>query len=162
MKRFFLLLCFAFALLGAAAQLPALTLRDLAGRPVRTDTLSNAGRPMILSFFATWCKPCNRELSAIADVYDEWRRETGVRLVAVSIDDGQNAERVRPFVDGKGWEYDVLLDPNSELRRALGVTLIPHVFVLDGKGKIVFSRPGYVEGGEEHLIEKVRELVAKP
>ena len=162
MQRLFFALLLFCCTLGAAAQLPATVLRDLDGRAVRTDTLSNAGRPIIISFFATWCKPCNRELSAIADVYDEWREETGVRLIAVSIDEAQNSERVRPFVDGKGWTYDVLLDPNSNFRRALNVNLIPHVFILDGKGKIVYSRSGYTEGGEEKLIEKVRELIAKP
>lgn len=162
MHRLFFAFLLFFCTLGAAAQLPATVLRDLDGRAVRTDTLSNAGRPIIISFFATWCKPCNRELSAIADVYDEWRKETGVRLVAISIDEAQNSERVRPFVDGKGWTYDVLLDPNSNFRRALNVSLIPHVFILDGKGKIAYSRSGYTEGGEEKLIEKVRELIAKP
>ena len=162
MQRLFFARLLVCCTLGAAAQLPATVLRDLDGRAVRTDTLSNAGRPIIISFFATWCKPCNRELSAIADVYDEWREETGVRLIAVSIDEAQNSERVRPFVDGKGWTYDVLLDPNSNFRRALNVSLIPHVFILDGKGKIAYSRSGYTEGGEEKLIEKVRELIAKP
>ena len=148
MQRIFFALLLFCCTLGAAAQLPATVLRDLDGRAVRTDTLSNAGRPIIISFFATWCKPCNRE--------------TGVRLIAVSIDEAQNSERVRPFVDGKGWAYDVLLDPNSNFRRALNVSLIPHVFILDGKGKIAYSRSGYTEGGEEKLIEKVRELIAKP
>ena len=143
----------------AKSQFPAVTLRNLEGKTVKTDTLSNAGRPMIISFFATWCKPCNRELTAISEVYADWQRETGVRLIAVSIDEGQNAEKVRPFVDSKGWEFDILLDPNSNFRRAMGVSLIPHVIVLDGQGKVVLSRSGYTEGGEEHLIEKVRELV---
>lgn len=141
------------------SQLPAVVLRNLEGKNVKTDTLSNAGRPIIISFFATWCKPCNRELTAISEVYADWQRETGVRLIAVSIDEGQNAEKVRPFVDSKGWEFDILLDPNSNFRRAMGVNLIPHVIVLDGQGKVVLSRSGYTEGGEEHLIEKVRELV---
>ena len=141
------------------SQLPAVLLRNLEGKNVKTDTLSNAGRPIIISFFATWCKPCNRELTAISEVYADWQRETGVRLIAVSIDEGQNAEKVRPFVDSKGWEFDILLDPNSNFRRAMGVNLIPHVIVLDGQGKVVLSRSGYTEGGEEHLIEKVRELV---
>lgn len=140
-------------------QLPAVMLRNLEGKNVKTDTLSNTGRPIIISFFATWCKPCNRELTAISEVYADWQRETGVRLIAVSIDEGQNAEKVRPFVDSKGWEFDILLDPNSNFRRAMGVNLIPHVIVLDGQGKVVLSRSGYTEGGEEHLIEKVRELV---
>ena len=141
------------------SQLPAVMLRNLEGNNIRTDTLSNAGRPLIISFFATWCKPCNRELSAISEVYEDWQRETGVRLIAVSIDEGQNTEKVRPFVASKGWDFDILLDPNSDFRRAMGVNLIPHVLVLDGQGKVVLSRSGYTEGGEEHLIEKVRELV---
>lgn len=140
-------------------QLPAMMLRNLEGKNVKTDTLSNAGRPLIISFFATWCKPCNRELSAISEVYEDWQRDTGVRIIAVSIDEGQNTEKVRPFVASKGWDFDILLDPNSDFRRAMGVNLIPHVLVLDGQGKVVLSRSGYTEGGEEHLIEKVRELV---
>ena len=143
----------------AKSQLPAVMLRNLEGKSVKTDTLSNAGRPLIISFFATWCKPCNRELSAISEVYEDWQRETGVRVIAVSIDEGQNTEKVRPFVASKGWDFDILLDPNSNFRRAMGVNLIPHVLVLDGQGKVVLSRSGYTEGGEEHLIEKVRELV---
>ena len=161
MKVFLLSLLFMAGLLPAAAQIPAVTLHDTEGHTVRTDTLSNQNRPMIISFFATWCKPCNRELSAIAELYPDWQAETGVRLLAVSIDDGQNAERVRPFVDGKGWTYDILLDPNSDFRRAIGVNLIPHVFVIDGKGKVALSRSGYTEGGEQLLIEKVRELLKK-
>lgn len=159
MKSFFLTLVLFLAAVAGFAQLPAVTLRNLDGKMVRTDTLSNAGRPMIISFFATWCKPCNRELAAIADVYEDWQQETGVKLVAVSIDEGQNTEKVRPFVESKGWEYEVLLDPNSNFRRALGVNLIPHVVLLDGKGKIVLSRSGYTEGGEEKLIERVRDLL---
>lgn len=159
MKSFFLTLVLFLAAVAGFAQLPAVTLRNLDGKMVRTDTLSNAGRPMIISFFATWCKPCNRELSAIADVYEDWQQETGVKLVAVSIDEGQNTEKVRPFVESKGWEYEVLLDPNSNFRRALGVNLIPHVVLLDGKGKIVLSGSGYTEGGEEKLIERVRDLL---
>ena len=66
---------------------------------------------------------------------------------------------MKPFVDNHGWEYDVLLDPNSDFRRALGVAMIPHVFIVDGKGNIVESRSGYTEGSEGHLIEKVREIL---
>ena len=146
--------------LELSAQLPSVTLKDINGKTVRTDTLSNNGKPMIISFFATWCKPCNRELDAISEVYEEWQQETGVKLVAISIDQAQNINKVNPLVDQHEWPYEtVLLDPNSELKRQLGIQMIPYVLIVDGEGKIVYKHNGYTEGAEEELIEKVRELV---
>lgn len=155
---FLLVFCFSVA---AEAQIPSVMLKDINGKTVRTDTLSNNGKPLIIDFFATWCKPCNRELSAISEVYEDWQEETGVKLIAVSIDQAQNINKVKPLVDSHGWEYDVLLDPNSDLKRALGVQTIPYTIIVDGKGNIVYRHNGYVEGAEEELIEKVRELVAE-
>ena len=152
---------FAFSLLPAQAQLPAVTLKTMDGKEVRTDTLSNGGKPFIIDFFATWCKPCNRELDAISEVYDEWKEETGVKIFAVSIDQAQNINKVKPLVDNHGWTYEVLLDPNSDLKRALGIQMIPYVLIVDGSGNIVYKHNGYTEGAEEELIEKVRELVGK-
>lgn len=160
MKKFIILLVVALcSSLYASAQLPSITLKDINGKTVQTDELSNDGKPFIISFFATWCKPCNRELSAISEVYDEWREETGVKVIAVSIDQAQNINKVKPLVDNNGWEYDVLLDPNSDFKRALGIQMIPYVLIVDGKGNIVYKHNGYTDGAETELIEKVRELV---
>ena len=159
-KKIFLTMLLLWSVMGSAfAQLPSVKLKDINGKVIDTATLSNDGKPFIISFFASWWKPCNRELKAINEVYADWQDETGVRLVAISIDEAQNAQKVKPMVDAAGWEYQVLLDPNSDFRRAMGVNMIPHVFVIDGNGKIVESRSGYTEGGEQHLIEKVRELI---
>lgn len=158
-KKLLLFLVFAFVTLVTEAQLPAVILKDIHGKSVKTDTLSNNGKPFIIDFFATWCKPCNRELQAISEVYSDWQKETGVKLIAISIDQAQNASKVKPLVDANGWEYDVLLDPNGELKRALGVQLIPFVLVCDGKGNIVYKHNGYTEGAENELIEQVRKLI---
>ena len=141
-----------------SAQLPAVDLKDISGKSVRTDTLQNGGRPLIIDFFATWCKPCNRELSAISEVYEDWQEETGVKLIAVSIDEAHNIHKVKPLVDRLGWPYEVLLDPNSDLKRALGIQLIPYTLVVDGNGRIVYKHQGYTDGAEEELIEEVRKV----
>ena len=163
MNKIVLALSFLVVLGGEvlAQKLPQITLKDITGKSVRVDTLSNNGKPFIIDFFATWCKPCNRELDAIAEVYEEWQEETGVKLFAVSIDRAQNTNKVKPLVDNHGWTYDVLLDPNSELRRTFGGELIPYVVVCDGKGNVVYKHNGYTDGAENELIEKVRELIAE-
>jgi len=141
----------------ATAALPSVQLKDMDGRTVDTGQLSNDGKPMIISFWATWCKPCIRELKAIHEVYPDWQDETGVRVIIVSIDQAQDVQKVKPLVDGFGWEYDVLLDTNGDLKRAMNVHTVPHVFVLDGKGNIVHNHSGYTDGGEQELYELIRQ-----
>lgn len=158
-KRILGMACLLATLSAGAQKLPSVTLKDINGKTIRTDTLANGGKPFIIDFFATWCKPCNRELTAISEVYEDWQEETGVKVIAVSIDQAQNINKVKPLVDGNGWEYDVLLDPNSDFKRALGIQMIPYVLIVDGDGNIVYKHNGYTEGAEQELIEKVRELV---
>lgn len=153
MKKILLLGILAIASNTINAQLPNVKLQDINGNTVQTGEISNDGNPIIISFWATWCKPCIRELKAIHEVYPDWQDETGVKMIIVSIDQAQDANRVKPMVDGFGWEYEVLLDPNGDFKRAMNVQNVPHVFVLDGKGKIVYNHTGYVDGGEQDIRE---------
>lgn len=141
-------------------KLPNVTVTDMKGSKISTDKLSNDGKPFIISFWATWCKPCIKELTAIADVYDDWQQETGVKLYAVSIDDSRSSSQVKTLVSGKGWTYEVLLDVNSELKRAMNVNAVPHTFVVNGKGEIVWQHTSFSEGAELDLINVVRKLNA--
>ena len=156
-------LLFAFFIVGIvsihAQQIPSVQLKDLKGKIVDTSMLENDGKPFIVSFFATWCRPCLIELEAIKDVYEDWQEETGVKLYAISVDDAQNSLKVGPLVKAKEWPFEILLDPNSDFTRALGINMIPAVFVVDGNGEIAFSRAGYKFGEEELLIEEVRKLL---
>ena len=163
MKKIFFLFCtlmMAGSVFAQNAKMPEnITLKNLNGESVQSSVIQNDGKPVIISFWATWCKPCNRELNNIKDVYEEWQEETGVKLIAISIDDARSASRVKPHVDGNGWEYEVYIDQNSDLKRAMGVVNVPHTFILNGEGEIVWQHTGYQDGGEEEVIDKVKELL---
>ena len=163
MKKFTTLLLMTLLVAGLHAQtktdLPNVTLKDLNGKDVNISKLSNNGKPIVITFWATWCAPCIKEHNALSDVYDDWQDETGVKIYSVSIDDSRSTAKVKPFVEGKGWDFNVLLDVNSELKRAMNVSNPPHTFLIDGKGKIVYQHTGYLEGAEEELYEEIQKLV---
>lgn len=141
------------------AQLPTnITLKALDGSSVSTSQLQNGDRPFIISFWATWCHPCNRELAAIQEVYEAWQEETGVKLIAISIDDARSANKVRPHVEGHDWPYEVYIDENQDFKRAMNVVNIPHTFIVMN-GEIVWQHTGYTPGSEEEVIETVRKLL---
>lgn len=139
--------------------LPSVTIRSLDGKQINTSELNNGGKPFILSFWATWCKPCVREFTSISEVYDEWQEETGVKIFAISIDDARTSNNVPAFISGKGWEFDFFLDTNSDFKRAMNVNNIPHTFIVNGKGEIVWQHTSFSEGSEMEMIEIIRSLV---
>lgn len=162
MIRFTLSLFLAAALTGVCSaqnfQMPKVAIKDINGNAFNTADIKNNGKPIIISFWATWCKPCIAELTALAESYDELAEETGVKVVAISIDDVRNLSKVGPFVNGKAWTYDVYCDPNGDLKRAMGVNNVPHTFVLDGNLNIVWQHNSYNPGDEEELMDFVRSI----
>ena len=156
---FVLITILSFGILNAQTKkLPTVKIKDLKGKSIDVSTLSNDGKPIIISFWATWCKPCKLELNTIAEEYDDWVDESGVMLVAVSIDDARSSGRVEPYINAMGWDYKVLLDPNGDLKRAMNVNNVPHTFLLDGNGNIVWDHNNYAPGDEEELYEQVLKL----
>lgn len=140
-------------------KIPSVDLKSLDGKTINSSSFSNDGKPIIVSFWATWCSPCKKELNTVAEVYSDWQKETGVKLIAISIDDSKSSANVAPYINSKGWEYESYLDVNSDFKRAMNVNNPPHTFIVDGSGNIVWQHVGFKEGDEAQYIEVVRKLV---
>jgi thiol-disulfide isomerase/thioredoxin len=144
---------------NALFKLPSVNIKTVNGDPFNTKNISNDGKPVIITFWATWCKPCMKEHDAINDVYEEWVEDTGVKLFAVSIDNARSSKRVLPTVNGRSWEFEVLLDPNSDFKRAMNVNVPPHTFIVNGNGDVVWQHVGYLDGDELEYIEIVEKVI---
>ena len=149
-----------FASIGFAQtrSLPNHEVKTLDGNNFNIKNLENDGNPIVISFWFMQCKPCLKELNAIAEIYEDWQDETGVKLVAISIDNTRSMSKVAPFVNASGWDYEVYLDPNSDFKRAMGVATAPHTFLLNGKNEIVWQHRGYVDGDEIELFNEIKQL----
>ncbi len=158
---FFVLNFLSFAIFSQEKTLPSVEVKNLKGASVNTKNLVKDGKPIIISFWATWCKPCIEELTAISEEYSAWQQETGVILYAVSVDDSKSNGRIKPLVNNKDWEYEILLDANGDFKREMNVVDIPHIFIVDGNNKIVWQHTGYIRGDETEVIEQIRKLIKK-
>lgn len=140
-------------------KLPSVDIKTLTGETFNTSEIYNDG-PIFLSFWATWCKPCIKELIAIDENYVDWQDETGLKVYAISIDDTKSTSRVAPFINGRAWEFDVLLDVNSDFKRAMNVINVPHSFILDKEGNILWQHTSYSPGDEDEIYEIIKKVAA--
>ena len=163
MKNIILIIIFVSLGITVSSQeksfvIPSAKIKTLKGSLYNTEEISNNGKPFIVSFWATWCKPCIKELIAYSDNYIDWKEETGVEIFAISIDDARSKARVLPFVNSRAWEFVVLLDENSEFKRAMNVNNVPHTFVFDGKGNLISQHTTYAPGDEDVIYETLLKI----
>ena len=141
-------------------QIPSsLVMEDLKGKKVNLkEYIAKKDKVTVISFWATWCKPCKEELDNIAaDYYDDWVDTYDIAFLAISMDNSRTQSKVPGIVDTKGWEYDILCNPENTAFQSLGFNSVPFTLLIDQKGNIVYKHSGYKSGDEEDLeaaIEK--------
>ena len=134
---------------------PNTKLKNLESEFIYTNDVLTKNNFYIVSFWATWCIPCINELDAIVDIYEELEKDN-IEVIAISTDDARTKKRVRPMINGKDWNFKILLDENQDLKRVLNIVGIPHTIITKGT-KIIYRRIGYSPGEEVDLFEFIRE-----
>lgn len=158
MKKLALLLVFVCTATFAQKELPNLSLKDLENKSINIKSdFSEKDKVYVYVFWATWCAPCIQELDAINDVYSDWKDNLNMELIAVSIDDTRTGKRVKPMVNGRSWDYTILLDTNQDLKRSLSIANPPYTIVVKN-GEILFEQAGHAPGSENEFFEKLKSL----
>ncbi|KAF2520142.1 TlpA family protein disulfide reductase [Flavobacterium salilacus subsp. salilacus] len=158
MKNLLVLLLLITFSANAQKAMPSVTLKSVNNKTynVKND-FSEKDKLYVFTFWATWCAPCINELDAIKEHYAQWSKELNMEVIAVSIDDTRTQKRVKPLLNGKNWDYTVLLDTNQDLKRALAIANPPYTVVVKNK-KVVYVHNGYSQGAEIELYNKLKEL----
>ena len=160
--RALIIFLFSFPTLILTAQKtipPGLQVTGMDGAHQELTTIIDGDLPVIITFWATWCKPCHEELTALSELQDEWLGK--VRIVALSVDDARASAKVKSFVSGRRWPFEVFHDSNQNVKRSLNISDIPYVILVDRNGKIVYRHAGYTPGSESFLIEKAIQTGGK-
>ncbi|MEZ4778451.1 MAG: TlpA disulfide reductase family protein [Flavobacteriaceae bacterium] len=158
MKKLLIVTFLAFSVQTFSQDLlPNVNITSLEGNTLSLQEATKSDGPVVISLWATWCVPCLKELDAISEVYEDWQAETNVSLFAVSVDDSRTVKRVKPLINGKGWDYTILLDTNNDVKRALGAATVP-LTLLVKDGKVVYRHSGYSPGAENELYKKIKEF----
>ena len=158
MKKLVLLFLFISFNIIAQKSLPDLSLNSTDGKQVSLkNDFSEKDKLYVFSFWATWCGPCISELDELNDLQVDWKKTVNFEIIAVSTDDARTQKRVKPLVNGKGWDYKILLDLNQDFKRALSIANIPYTIVVKNN-QIVHIQNGYVPGNELELFDKLKTL----
>ena len=139
-------------------RLPDVFIEDTQRQSLSAIEILNTDGSTVISFWATWCKPCLRELQAVSTELETWQKATNVKFVAISTDDARTRVRVPAYVKSKNWKFDVYVDPNGNLQRSLNILSIPHTIILDKSGEIVYRHSAYAVGDEKQYFEVLKSL----
>jgi cytochrome c biogenesis protein CcmG, thiol:disulfide interchange protein DsbE len=140
------------------SDLPAIELKKLSGASFNTSELTNGGKPILVLVWEISCRPCIQEFDNISKLYSEWQEKTGVKVIAISVDDNRNYNKVSQLVRSKGWPFEFYQDKNQDIRRAMGIQLCPYAFIVNSKREVIWRKSGYSPGDETIIYEQIQKL----
>ncbi len=142
----------------AQESLPNTEVRTLKNQKVEFNTLFEPGKLTLVSFWATWCVPCKKEIANVKELMPEWKEEVDFDFMTVSVDDSRSSAKVASYAAAQRWDFPTYLDPNNDLKRSLNFQTVPFSMIVDGNGKVVYMHNGYEEGAEEEMFAKLKEI----
>jgi cytochrome c biogenesis protein CcmG, thiol:disulfide interchange protein DsbE len=164
LKSYLLIGVFSVCLSTVSAQknIPNVNIQDIKGNQLSAKNILKPNRPTIISFWATWCKPCLQELYSINQNLEDWKKEIDFDFIAISTDDSRSKNKVLSLKNAKKWQFEVFIDENGDLQRAMNVLNIPHTIILDKNHKIIYQHTAYAAGDEEEYFEVLKKLKDLP
>lgn len=142
---------------GRTMNAPDFTLANLKGRDVTLSEMLKEG-PVLLDFWATWCKPCVKAFPNLQDLYEKYEGR-GLRVVTVSVDSPKSQARVAPLINSKKYTFEVLLDTQGRVAKRYNVMALPRTLLISPTGEIVYATVGNRPTGHKELEKAILEIL---
>jgi peroxiredoxin len=139
---------------SAGAEISDFSLKDVDGR---TRSLSEflGKNVVVISFWATWCEPCKKEMVQLNQLYLAYK-DKGLMVISISMDEPETQGEVRPYIKQREYTYPILLDTETQVTNQLNPRRsAPLTLIIDRGGKIVWTHESYVPGDEKLLEEQI-------
>ena len=161
-----LLVVAAMAIFGFSAnaqnatqsELPNTSVKQMNGSSIAFNQAFEKGKVTLVSFWATWCVPCKKEIKMVTSLLPEWKKDVDFNYMTVSIDDSRATAQVKGYAKSQGWDFPYYQDPNSDLKRSLNFQNVPFSIIVDKNGKIAYMATGYEQGDELVILAKLKEI----
>ncbi len=156
MKKNLLLLLLFLSFSLFSQEIPKAKIADMSGNLVDFEKLVNSDKPVIVSFWATWCMPCRQEMNDINKEFPKWQKEFGVKFLAISLDNNRRLKSIPQLIKRKEWKFDFYHDVNYELAKAYNIKSIPYMLIYK-KGKLIYTHMGYSPGMAKEIYEIIKK-----
>ena len=142
----------------SSGKIPDIDLKLLNGKKTTLYKLLKSG-PVLLDFWATWCKPCKQVMKHLNEYHNEFK-DQGFKVVMINQDTPRSLGKVKAYINSKGYDFLVSIDPNQQISKKLNGQIMPNLILVNQDGTAKWRHQGYMPGEEVEIKEQIEGILS--
>ena len=140
-------------------KMPNIDIRLLNGKKTTMYKLLEKG-PVLIDFWATWCKPCKQVMTHLNNFHKKYEEE-GFQVLMINQDTPRSLGKVKAYINSKGFDFLVSIDPNQQISKKLNGQIMPNLILINEDKNIQWRHQGYMPGEELEIEQEIKRILSK-
>ncbi len=154
-----LLLCFFIGSSQNNEILPDIQIYNQKGKKVKLHKSLQEDKISVISFWATWCKPCLSELRSYSTNYENWKEDLNLEIYTIAVEDPIMMDKARSYAEMHNWDFQQFYDERAQATKTFGFENLPYTLVYAPDKSLIYSSNNYLQGDEQKLEDAVRDYL---